>query len=367
MTARAGRHILVTGFPSFLARRLIAGLCQDPLARVTVLVQERFLADAELARDQLSALGRVDLLIGDVVKIDFGLSGAEIGRLASSVEEIYHFAADSFFGETRHRLFDVNVTGTMHALDVARVVRRLRRFVHLSSIIVAGRRAGRVLEGELDGRAGFHNAVEESKFRAEQKVRARLHQLPITIVRPGLVVGDSETGEIDRMSGPYLVLRAVVDPPFDLPLFQPGAGNAPFQLVPVDYVVDATLAIARHANSSGKTFHIVDPHALPAHTVVELVARAANRSAPLVRMPALVARQLTRLAAFSRFFGEMRAAADYFNTRATFDSQEADRILTEAGVTCPGFESYVDRLVAFIASRSERAPEPRGDLHDPLF
>ena len=125
----------------------------------------------------------------------------------------------------------------------------------------------------------FHNPYEETKFQAELLVRRAQADLPATIYRPSIVVGDSRTGEIDRFEGPYALAILLVASPLAVPLPLPGDAVAPLNVVPVDFVVDAALAIAADPAGAGRTVHVVDPSPLSARRVYEMIAARAGQEA----------------------------------------------------------------------------------------
>lgn len=364
------RRVLFTGFPSFTARRMLARLLEDPDVRVLALVQEQFVAELQ----NFAPDGRVEPLTGDVAAMDLGLSGAEVARLVAEVEEVYHFAAIYHLGVPRSQVVRVNVEGTRNVLDLAREMKRLRRFHHLSTAFVAGRREGLILESDLDGSFGFYNAYEQTRHQAEVLVRRAMRDLPVTVYRPSIIVGDSRTGEIDKFEGPYYFMVAIVGSPVELPLPLPGRGDAPLNLVPVDYVVEAAYRIGRDPRAVGRTFHLVDPNPLPARRVFELVAARAGKPPPRGVIPGgrllweVASRLLSRIPALERVLSMPRQAFEQFHHRAIYDASGTAELLEGTGIACPPLESYVDHLVAYIQRYYRDRRQRRSDerIYDPL-
>ena len=278
--------VLVTGFPtSFLATRVVRKLlAEDPDLEVRCVVPSRFLERAEQVRASLApdARPRLTVLEGDVTALDMGLSGAEYTALAREVTRIHHCAAATYLGVDRAAAERLNVGGARELLELADDAHhrasgqtRFDRLVHWSSALVAGSRRGIVREDELV-RSGFRNAVEETRHAGEELVRRAMKRgLPVTVLRPSILVGDSKTGEIDRLEGPYLLILLMLSTPIDLRVPLPGRGDVPLNLVPIDYVVDAGCAIAADARSVGRTFHLVDPR--PATARLPRAARGRGR------------------------------------------------------------------------------------------
>ena len=370
-----GRVTLVTGFPtSFLASRVVRTLlAEDAGVELRCIVQERFLdqaraAGAALPREQGE---RVRILEGDAAAMDLGLSGREVVELTAEVDVIHHCAAITYLGVEREAAQHLNVQGTREVLEIAHDADHLERLVHWSTALVSGARKGYVLETELEAPAGFRNAIEETRFRAEQLVRRASSHVPTTILRPSLVVGDSVTGEIDRLEGPYLLVLLMLNAPVDLRVPLPGRGDVPLNLVPIDYVVEAGCAIARDRRSLGKTYHLVDPEPVSARHVFERIAMAAGRPAPRGFVPTNLATALLRTPGLERFAHVPRAFLEQLATEVVYDDRNARELLDALGIKCPRFDSYVDVMVHYVKQQqSERRERSRADesqdADDPL-
>jgi thioester reductase-like protein len=365
---------LVTGFPtSFLATRVVQKLlAEEPETSLRLLVQERAL---ERANALLSAMSEVDrdrvrILEGDCAAMDLGLSGAEIVELASEVDVIHHCAAMTYLGVEQEAARYLNVEGTREVLELAQDAEHLERLVHWSTALVSGARRGYVLESELEATAGFRNAIEKTRFEAETLVRRASGRVPTTILRPSIVVGDSLTGEIDRLEGPYLLVLLMLNAPMDLRMPLPGRGDIPLNVVPIDYVVDAGYAIARDRRSLGKTFHLVDPEPVTARRVFELIARAAGRPVPRGFVPTNLATALLRTPGLERFAHVPRAFLEQLATEVVYDDRNAREILDELDLRCPPFESYAGVMVEYVrrqqASRRAQSRDDTQEIEDPL-
>ena len=343
---------LVTGFPtSFLARRVVSKLLDDGSdASVKVIVQSQHTDRARALLSELTAeqAARVELFEGDAAAMDLGLSGQEFMRLASEVTHIHHCAAITYFGVNPEMARHVNLQGTREVLELAQEASGLRRLVHWSSAMVSGARRGYVLEKELDGTAGFRNVIEETRFAAEHTVRRMAESVPVTILRPAIVVGDSITGEINRLEGPYLLVMLMLGAPADLRVPLPGRGDIPLNLVPIDYVVDAGLTIARDQRSLGKTFHLVDPSPMSAKRVFDLIARAADRPPPRGSLPTNIATALLRTPGVERFAQVPRAFLEQLATEVVYDDRNARALLAGCDISCPAFDQYVDVMVEYV-------------------
>ncbi len=357
---------LVTGYPtSFLAVRVVDKILrEEPTWSLRLVVQEKFRERAQAAIDAMSEAhrARIRVLDGDAAAMDLGLSGAEFMELAREVDFIHHCAAITYLGVAKEAARQLNVGGTREVLELAQEADHLERLVHWSTALVSGGRRGYVLEEELLAPSGFRNAIEETRFAAEALVRRKCRQIPTTILRPAVIVGDSTSGEIDRLEGPYLLVLLMLNAPMDLRIPLPGRGEVPLNLVPIDYVVDAGFAVAQDRRSLGKTFHLVDPRPRTARRVFELIARTAGRPMPRGFLPTNLATAILRTPGLERFANVPRAFLEQLATEVVYDERNAREILSELDIECPPFESYVDVMVDYVREQqsSRRAEAPAG-------
>lgn len=366
--------VLLTGYPALLARAVATELlATDARASVVAVVRKKFLEEARAARDELpqDARKRLTLIEGDAASIDLGLSGAEYRELAAETTRIHHCAQVSYMGVERRLAERLNVDGTGEILHLGRACKKLEALVFHSTAHVSGDRRGLVLEEDLRARQGFRNVVEETKARAERMVREAMPRLPIVVVRPATIVGDSRTGAIDRFDGPYLVMMLVVTSPPDWALPLPGRGDEPLHLVPVDWVARASVALGRDPEAVGGTFHLVDDQPLPARRVFELVAQAGGRRGPRGSIPANLAKALLRAPGIDRIARSPRAFLETLTTPVRYDARHARERLGALGIEpCPPLESYIDKLVEYVQERVKQRRAVRAaqavEVEDPL-
>lgn len=343
------RDILITGFPSFVARKLVATILErEPQATLRLIVRPDYIdaADRQLS-DMDAPRQRIHLLSGDVVALDLGLSGREYLELVANVTDIYHIASIWFLGVERSEAFAVNVAGTQNVLDTAYEMQNLSRLNHFSTAFVAGDRTGVIMEEELEEDQNFRNAYEESKYEAERAMREAMHHLPISIFRPSIIVGDSDTGEIDRMAGPYYLINAIVNMPSILPIPLPGKGDKPLNLVPIDFVCEAMHRISLRDDTAAKTFHLCDPNPLSARNVFELVAQRVGRRAPRGLLPYRLTRLVMKFPYLERFTRNPRQFMDDFNQLTIYNSMNTLEALGGQNL-CPPLPTYVDKLIEYI-------------------
>lgn len=343
---------LVTGFPRLLSKLVARELLARGADEVVLLVRPRYVDDARRFIETLGA--NVRLLEGDATAIDLGLGGAEYLALARRLTRVHHAAQAVWEGAETRAVTALNVQGTHEVLELARTARSLGaegRVVAYSSTLVAGDWEGLVREGDLELGQRFRTEVERSLYEAERMLRRASSSVPVTVVRPSIVVGHSETGEIDVFDGPYLFLLLLLGSPVDITLPLPGGGAAALNVVPADHVARAGVTLGEVSHESLRTFHVVDPHALPARRVFELLAAAAGRRLPRSTIPVNLTRALLRTPGIDRLARSPRAFVERLAARTVFDAEGAAAVLTPAGVACPPFERYANTLVRYTRER----------------
>jgi thioester reductase-like protein len=361
--------VFLTGYPSFSARKMCEEMVARPGVLVHAVVREKRAEDARAALDTLplEQRRRVNIIEGDAAWMDLGLSGAEFRSLTKEVDVIHHCARVSYLGADRATVEHTNVNGAREILEFAESCANLKSLVYHSTAAVSGDRTGLVREDELDKGQKFRNVVEETSARGERMMRDAMEKIPIAVVRPSIVVGDSTTGEVDRFDGPYLLILLLLTAPADVSLPLPGRGDEHLNLVPADYVARAAHAIGRDKRSAGRTFHLVDPAPLSARRVFELFARAGGKRMPRGFIPAKLTKAILRTPGLDLFAKSPRAFLETLGTPVTYASSTTDTILSGSGIVCPPLESYVDKLVSFVQDRMrEKRAKAERETDDPL-
>jgi dephospho-CoA kinase len=360
---------LVTGFPAFTARRMIAKLlAAEPDTKLYVLARDKFAPEADALLDSLDAGNRAEVLVGDVCDMDLGLSSVEYRALSRELTWIHHLAGIYFMGVDEDTMRRVNVGGTRSVLDLARDAVQLERLVHWSTTTVSGNRAGTVYEEDLEAGQKFHNGYERTKYEAERLVRMAMRQLPVTVVRPAIIVGDSKTGEIDRLDGPYYLMVLIATNASGLRLPILGRGDAPLHLVPIDYVIDAAWQVAHSQGAAGKTFHLVDPQPMSARDVFNAVADHAKTEKPRGHIPRPLARAVLKTPGLSRLGRGPLAFLDILDHTVHYDQTNTAQALAGTTIRCPALADYLPVLVQHVldVARAPATPEQIDEVADPL-
>jgi thioester reductase-like protein len=340
-----------TGFPGFIGKRLVARLvADDPKLRVAALVEPSMVERARAAAGEIEGGDRIEVLAGDIGERDLGLERGVLDRLKSETTVAYHLAAIYNLAVPLEVAQRVNVEGTGNVLDLCAACEKLERLNYVSTAYVAGERHGVVYEHELALGQGFKNHYESTKFQAELWVRDMMDKVPTTIYRPAIVVGDSRTGETQKFDGPYYMLRTIqVSVARGTPIPQFGASGAPFNVVPVDFVVDALAAVAGEPAAEGETLHLVDPDPISARELLTALSREYAGKDPGYKLPPRLIESSLRFKAVRQMFsGAPQESIRYLNHEVRFDTRGADDLLARAGLRCPRFEEYVGPMVKFF-------------------
>jgi len=365
--------VLISGFPSLYAKRIAeVVLASEPRSFVYLVVPSARRAEADAA---LSALGvdekRARVLEGEPTAMDLGLSGAEFRALSQEVDLIHHAAYAGLSRLEAQELSSASLAATAEILEFARAARSLRALVFHSTASVSGDRRGVVYEDDLERGQSFRDESERARMKAEAMARRANKELPLVIVRPSHIVGASAPEE--RLDALHLATLFVLVTKAELGLPLPNRGDAPIHAVPMEFVARASHALAKSESAAGKTFHLVDPHAVSARRFFEIVVRSL-RSPSRGSISATLTGTLLRTPGIERFvrspksfFGELAAPVRY-------DSRNTKHLLAGTGIECPPFEMYVDDLVAEVESyararrtlRESPRPPVEVEVDDPL-
>jgi thioester reductase-like protein len=344
--------IFLTGFPGFIAGRLVERLARDG-ARFRLLVQPAFAARAReevarIARETGAPAESFRLMEGDITREDLGLSAADSDEARAEATVAFHLAAVYDLAVSRDVAVRVNVEGTRNVNRFALGLPKLRRYHYVSTCYVAGRRTGVILESELRHDAGFRNNYEETKYLAELEVDALKRELPVTIHRPAVVCGDSRTGETAKYDGVYYLINYLRMFPRALSLANIGNRDVRLNVVPVDYVVEAMAALASDDASAGETVQLADPAPLTTEELFDVISRNLAGRESLLTVPAPLVRTTLNIPFNEKVTGLPRVGVPYFFLKQTYDTARASALLEPHGVRCPRFPDYVPALLDFV-------------------
>jgi long-chain acyl-CoA synthetase len=307
---------------------------------------------------------RVKAYPGDVSLPNLGLEPSAWQSLTAQTTRVIHSAATVRFDHTLEEARQINVEGTRRILDFAAAMPSLRSLTYVGTAYVAGARTGLILESELAVGQSYRNTYEQTKAEAEALVRSYFAKLPAIILRPSIIVGDSQTGATSSFKMMYWPLKIYAR---RLWRTVPGYPDAVLDIVPVDYVAAAVARLAFDAAAIGETVHLC---AGPKGSAT--IQQIARRAAEFFHVPEpryvepkyffAAIRPLLSLFLWGRkrrILRDGRAYRDYFTMRMQFDTTNADRLLQPAGLQPPPVVDYLDRLFHYcVASEWGRKPIP---------
>lgn len=342
----------MTGFPGFIAGRLVERLAR-PETQFFLLVQPQFIDDAIVEAEEIAErtgvpLESFSIVDGDITKPSLGISPDDIETIQHETTDVFHLAAVYDLAVNKEAAFAVNLEGTKNVNAFVRSIKELRRYNYISTCYVAGKRHGRILESELHHDAGFRNYYEETKYLAEIEVDRLRSELPVTIYRPSVVVGDSETGETVKYDGIYYLIKYLRKAPMLLRLFNVGNDNVRLNLVPVDFVVDAISSLSREPSATGKTLAIADPDPLTTAELFNAIAFEMTGRRSEFAPPVKLSEWFLNTWISPPITGLPHSGVPYFFISQTYDTSIAQELLQPLGITCPRFGDYVGNLLDFV-------------------
>jgi len=366
--------VLITGATGFLGTQVTRLILEQTDLPIVVMVRGRDLSNARLRLERTwwdwpnmacEIGGRIQVVNGDLCLSRFGLRDSSYEELIGKISHIVHLAADIRLNEPLAELHRINVEGVRNVLELAYDVHRLHgltRFSYVSTAYVAGGRKGIVPEDALTDRFGFSNHYELSKFEAEELVREAGKQLPVSVFRPGMVVGDSHNGAVKTFNTMYFPLRLYLTGKLK---YFPVDPSLKINMVPCDYVSEAIVKLTFDPQAEGLNFHLTLPaDALP--TVREMIQFTREWAADNlhVKLPSPVFLPVTvnRFQWLDRFFNTKRAVrsllslASYFEEDRIYQRDNLDRLF---GAYPSNWHDFFPQILTYAADhgfmhRSER-------------
>jgi thioester reductase-like protein len=346
--------LFVTGFPGFIGKTLVrALLADDPSAQVVCLVEPRMEQAARDAAAELDA--RVKILPGDITDRRLGLGAEDYDRLTAETTAVFHLAAIYNLAVPLEVAQKVNVEGTGNIVEFCQRCEKLERHNYVSTAYVAGTRRGVVYEHELIMGQWFKNHYESTKFQAEVWVRESMDRVPTAIYRPAIVVGESQTGQTQKFDGPYFMLRAIgVSMKRGWPIAQYGKSAAPFNVVPVDFVVNGLIAGSKDDKAVSETFHLVDPEPISSGEVFSLLSELYANKKPAYTVPAKPVAMALRVKPVQKLFEGIPAESiQYLNHPVRYDARRASDLMERSGLRLPRFAEYAQTMVEFFRQHED--------------
>jgi NAD(P)-dependent dehydrogenase (short-subunit alcohol dehydrogenase family) len=346
----------VTGGTGFIGRNLVDQLLERK-GTIYVLVRRgsKTKFNDLVAERWPDHKRRIVAVTGDLTRPALGVGKADREKIDGKIRHFFHLAASYDLAADDETNEGANIDGTRHAVQLAEKI-GAKRFHHTSSIAAAGLYNGTFREDMFEEATGLHHPYFRTKHESEGIVR-RTCSIPWRIYRPGIVVGHSKTGEIDKIDGPYYFFKLIQKMRRMLPPWVPTLGleGSRINIVPVDYVARAMDHIAHKPKLDGRCFHLTDPKPKRIGEVMNLFAEAAH--APLMSMrvdarlfnyvPTPVKQGLTMLPPVRRIIDQVledlgipKDMLSFFNYPTRFDNRDAEKALKGSGVAVPPLEDY---------------------------
>ena len=350
----------VTGATGFIGKRLVKRLLERKGAVVHFLIREE---SADKVADLRSFWGvgpaRAVPVFGDLTAKKLGVAADDVKKLKGQIDHFYHLAAVYDLAADEETQVAVNIEGTRNTVDLAKAI-DAGHFHHVSSIAAAGLYEGVFREDMFDEAEGLDHPYFQTKHESEKIVRQDC-KVPWTVYRPAMVVGDSQTGEMDKIDGPYYFFKLIQRLRQLLPPWMPTVGleGGRVNIVPVDFVVNALNVISHQQDIGKKCFHLVDPVGYRVGDVLDIFSRAAHaprmnlfvNAALLGFIPKGVKKSLMALAPVRRVrnavmkdLGLPEDMLTFVNYPTRFDCRETLAALKGSGVSCPNLKDYAWRL-----------------------
>jgi short-subunit dehydrogenase len=348
-------NYFVTGATGFIGRHLVEELLKRE-GTIYALVREGSRGRLEELGEKLGAGDRLVPVVGDLSKDALGVEDFD-----EKIDHFFHLAAIYDMAASEDDMMASNVEGTRHVVEFVNS-HDVGRFHHTSSIAVAGQFKGLFREDMFDEGQKLPHAYHRSKFESEKVVREE-SDVPTRVYRPGIVVGHSQTGEMDKIDGPYYFFKLLQKLRHALPEWFPLAGpegrNA--NLVPVDFVARAMDHIAHMDDDDlyGDTFHLVDPEPISVGQSLNEFAKAAHAPQFAMRIdsnltqaiPKPVRAGLLAVPAVKhmreQILGDLGIPVDVLEHRdfeADFDARDSQRALRGTGIAVPPLSTYAPKL-----------------------
>ena len=366
-------HYFVTGATGFIGKRLVKKLLARKGSVVYFLLRKESEAKlADLRQYWGASATRVVPVFGDLTSKKLGVSADSLKQLKGQIDHFYHLAAVYDLGADEASQIAVNIDGTRNTVELAKAL-DAGHFHLVSSIAAAGLYEGVFREDMFDEAENYDHPYFMTKHESEKIVRQEC-KVPWSVYRPAMVVGDSTTGEMDKIDGPYYFFKVIQRMRQLLPPWMPSVGleGGRINIVPVDFVVDALDVISHKAGIAKKCYHLVDPVGYRVGDVLDIFSRAAHapkmnlfvNAALLGFIPRSVVKGLMALAPVRRVrnavMKDLGLPADmltFVNYPTRFDCRESLAMLKGSGVACPNLKDYAWRLWDYW----ERHLDP--DLH----
>jgi thioester reductase-like protein/short-subunit dehydrogenase len=365
---------LVTGATGFLGGQLVERLLADPDAAIHVLVRDGSRGKLASRARRWTGGDRVQVLAGDLLLPNLGVADAAVKDLTGTIDHLVHLAALYDMTTDDATNDAVNVGGTQRVVELANRL-QVGCLHHVSSVAVAGDYPGTFTEDMFDEGQPLTSPYHRTKFEAEKIVRTAA-TVPWRVYRPAIVVGHSQTGEIDKIDGPYYLfetIRRLANLPSPMRIVAPNLGDT--NVVPVDFVADAMHHLIHAPGLDGQAFHLASPRPQPVTSVFNAFARAAGAPRLLPVLPKVSLGPTGRIGDVLRRVPGAELSRDvvldqlgiplevlpHVAFASTFDTSRAQAALAGTDIDVPPLKAYAPALWRYWTEHlyRNRARDPR--------
>ncbi|TFJ94263.1 SDR family oxidoreductase [Lentibacillus salicampi] len=349
-----GSTYFLTGYPGFLAGNLVKQLIHDHHETIDHIYLLALPDLLDQATDEITNYARKEgvetslftIVSGNITKPDLAIS-AEVNQvLRDTVTHVFHLAAIYDLAVPQDIARNVNVNGTQQVNHWVQTLGKLERYIYFSTAYVSGKREGRIYEHELAEGQDFRNHYEQTKYEAELLVEDQKKSVPTTIIRPGVVKGDSKTGETVKFDGLYFMLN-FLDKAGGLGVPYIGDGEPEGNFVPSDYILQAASFLAIDPVGVGKTYHLTDPKPYTMRELQEMLTEHYLGKTPKGKIPVTLIKAIMGLKPIRKWWHVEKEAMDYFITCSSYDCSQAVTDLQGSGISCPDLKDTLPSMISF--------------------
>ncbi|MCL5772979.1 MAG: SDR family oxidoreductase [Firmicutes bacterium] len=359
-------RIILTGATGFLGRQVLRLLQKKlPSANFCLLLRKKPGYDKDISlsappenhgdKEEIAEKNtRVRRVYMDITGEYLGLSKEEYRNLFTGATRIIHMAASVHFDQPMEEARRINVSGTKNILKLAHDTASagsLKSFMYTSTAFVTGTRTGLVMENDIDAGQAFRNSYEKTKFEAEKLVRKSAEALPITIVRPSIIVGDSNTGITTSFKTIYWPLRIYTK---TIWRFVPGFPDGIIDIVPVNFVAESIAHLCFDSDAAGNCFHLcAGPEGnITLEEIANLASRFFKLPPPRFVNPAFFDLAFRPFMSFlpgkkRHLLHTLRQYRPYFRVKTIFDTANACKFLEPAGIAPPRVTDYIEKIFRY--------------------
>ncbi|EDY87411.1 male sterility C-terminal domain [gamma proteobacterium HTCC5015] len=349
----------VTGATGFIGKRLVQKLLNEKRGTIYVLTRSGSKKKLNQLIKQWGGGDRIVPVTGDLSRNKLGVSAAKLKELKGNIKHFYHLAAIYDLSASAEAQETANIEGTRNAIQLAEAI-EAGCFHHTSSIAAAGTYSGVFREDMFEEAEGLGHPYFRTKHDSEGIVRKEC-DIPWRVYRPGVVVGDSKTGEMDKIDGPYYLFKSLQKLRNNMPKWMPlvGLEGGTWNIVPVDFVVDAMTYISHQRGLNGQCFHLTEDNPRRIGEVINIFADAAHAPQMTMRInakmfsfiPSYIVSGVAEIPPVQRFINaisnDLGIPADllkFVNHPTRFDNRETRKILKGTGIKAPDIKDYAWRL-----------------------